>query len=120
MKVLGNIIWFVFGGFIAALIWAIFGLLLCLTIVGIPFGLQFFKFAEFVIWPFGNEVNINFDKHPILNILWLILFGWEKALGYLIIGLLFCITIIGIPFGLQWFKLARLALLPFGATIKST
>ena len=120
MKFIGNIIWFILGGFIAALIWLLAGILLCITIIGIPIGLQMFKFASLVIWPFGNEVVINFDKHPILNIIWLIFIGWGNALGYIGFGILFCITIIGIPFGLQWFKLAKLALLPFGATIKST
>jgi len=120
MSLIGNIIWFIFGGLIAAVVWFFAGILFCLTIIGIPIGMQLFKFAKLVLWPFGNEVIINFDRHPILNILWLIFFGWETALGYIFIGLFFCLTIIGIPFGLQWFKLSRLALLPFGATIKST
>lgn len=120
MKILGNIIWFLFGGFLAALIWFILGVLLCISVIGIPIGLQFFKFAKLTIWPFGNDVSIDFNKHPILNILWIIFLGWETALGYIIIGALFCVTIIGIPFGLQWFKLSKLALIPFGATIKST
>ena len=119
MKVLGNIVWLIFGGLIAAFLWFLAGLLFCITIIGIPIGLQLFKFAKLVIWPFGNEVVINFDEHPILNIIWIIFVGWETALGYIVIGGLFCITIIGIPFGLQWFKLSKLALLPFGATIKS-
>src|SRR5690554_1279608 len=120
MNLIGNIIWFIFGGLIAAVVWFFVGILFCLTIIGIPIGLQLFKFAKLVLWPFGNEVIINFDRHPILNILWLIFLGWETALLYIFIGLFFCLTIIGIPFGLQWFKLSRLALLPFGATIKST
>ncbi|ABX80707.1 YccF domain-containing protein [Acholeplasma laidlawii] len=120
MKILGNIIWFIFGGLFAGLAWFILGILLCITIIGIPIGLQFFKFAQLVIWPFGNDVNIDFNKHPILNILWIIFLGWETALGYIFIGAIFCMTIIGIPFGLQWFKLSKLALIPFGATIKST
>jgi len=117
MKLLGNIIWFVFGGLIAAILWALLGVLLSITIIGIPLGLQCFKFASLVLFPFGREVNIKFEKHPIANILWAVLFGWEMALGYIGIGILFCITIIGIPFGLQWFKLTTLALFPFGAKI---
>jgi len=117
MRLLGNIIWFVFGGLIAAILWALLGVLLCVTIIGIPLGLQCFKFANLVLFPFGREVKINFDKHPIANILWAVFFGWEIALGYIGIGIFFCITIIGIPFGLQWFKLTTLALLPFGAKI---
>lgn len=119
MRLIGNVIWFVFGGLIAAIVWAILGILISLTIIGIPIGRQFFKFSALVLWPFGKEIVINFDEHPILNILWLIFIGWETALGYIFIGLFFCITIIGIPFGLQWFKLSRLALLPFGARIKT-
>lgn len=118
MKLLGNIIWFVFGGAIAALLWLIAGLLLSITIIGIPFGIQAFKFASLVLFPFGKDVDTRVSEHPIANIIWAILFGWEMALGYLGIGVFFCITIIGIPFGIQWFKLAQLALFPFGAKIK--
>jgi len=118
MKLLGNIIWFVFGGLIAALLWFLLGILLSITIIGIPLGLQCFKFANLVIFPFGRDVTINFEKHPIANILWVIFVGWEMALSYIGIGVFFCITIIGIPFGLQWFKLTTLALFPFGAKIE--
>lgn len=118
MKLLGNLIWFIFGGVIAALLWLILGLLLCVTIIGIPFGLQAFKFAGLVIFPFGKDVDLNFSEHPIINILWAIFVGWEMALGYIGVGVIFCITIIGIPFGIQWFKLAQLCLFPFGAKIK--
>lgn len=119
MNLIGNLIWFIFGGFIAALLWFIAGLLLCVTIIGIPIGLQFFKFARLVLFPFGKEIQINFDRRPILNIIWAILFGWEMMIGYLGIAALFAITIIGIPFAIQWVKLSMLALLPFGAEIKN-
>jgi|SRR5690554_4420661 uncharacterized membrane protein YccF (DUF307 family) len=118
MKLLGNIIWFIFGGLFAAIGWILVGLLFCITIIGIPIGKQCFKFATLVITPFGKDVVTHFDKHPILNILWVIFFGWEMTVGYLFIGVFFIITILGIPFGLQWFKLAKLAFIPFGATIK--
>ncbi len=118
MKILGNLVWFIFGGAIAALLWLIAGLLLCVTIIGIPFGLQAFKFAGLVVFPFGKDIDTRFSEHPIINIIWAILAGWEMMLGYLFFGVIFCITIIGIPFGLQWFKLAQLALFPFGAKIK--
>jgi uncharacterized membrane protein YccF (DUF307 family) len=118
MRLLGNIIWFVFGGLIAALLWMILGILLSVTIIGIPLGQQCFKFAGLMLFPFGKEVDINFEKHPIANILWLVFVGWEMALGYLGIGLFFMITIIGFPFGIQWLKLTKLALLPFGAKIR--
>ena len=118
MTFLANIIWFVFGGLLMALIWFLFGLILCLTIIGIPLGKQFFKLSALVLFPFGKKVETNFEKHPILNIIWMLLFGWEMAISHLFIGLFFFITIIGIPFGKQWFKLTTLALIPFGARIK--
>jgi uncharacterized membrane protein YccF (DUF307 family) len=91
--------------------------ILCITIIGIPFGKQLFKISGFVIWPFRKEIKLDFDKHPIANLIWIILFGWQMALSALFSGIFFCITIIGIPFGMQWFKLMKLSLIPFGATI---
>ena len=117
MKTLGNIIWFLLVGLVSAIAWFLLGVLWCITIIGIPFGRQCFKLARLFIWPFGAVVNTHFDKHPIANILWLIFGGLELVFGYVISGVLFCITIIGIPFGKQCFKLAKLALLPFGADI---
>lgn len=117
MNLLGNIIWLIFGGLIAALAWVIVGVILCITIIGIPFGLQFFKLAKLVLWPFGKKVEIDFDKHPILNIIWILTGALPTVFGYLLASLLFAITIIGIPFAKQWFKLAKLALIPFGAKV---
>ncbi|HOQ09824.1 MAG TPA: YccF domain-containing protein [Syntrophomonadaceae bacterium] len=119
MKLIGNIIWLLIGGIIAAIAWFLSGLVLCITIIGIPFGLQCFKIAGFVLWPFGREISLgHFGAGGLIfNIIWLIVFGWEFAVAHLIIGLFFCITIIGIPFGLQHFKLAQLGLIPFGAQI---
>ncbi len=118
MKTIANILWFLFVGLWYAIGYFLVGLLLCVTIIGIPFGLQCFKFAKLMLAPFGKEVSIHFDKHPIANILWLIFVGWESALGLVIAGAVLCVTIIGIPCGLQCFKFASLALLPFGATIR--
>src|SRR5690606_28307862 len=118
MKLLGNIIWFVFGGLFAAIWWFLLGIFFHFLIITIPFGRQCFKFAKLVIAPFGKEVVTNFDSHPIANILWLIFFGIETFIGYMFIAFIFMITIIGIPFAKQWFKLGKLALIPFGATIK--
>jgi len=118
MRMIGNIIWFVFGGAIAALLWLILGILLSITIIGLPFGLQCFKFAKLVIFPFGTEVKSDFSEHPIMNIIWLIFVGWEMAIAYLTIALGFAITIIGIPFAIQWVKLSILALVPFGSKIR--
>jgi uncharacterized membrane protein YccF (DUF307 family) len=119
MSFIGNIIWLVLGGIIGAVIWFIAGLLLCITIIGIPFGLQCFKIAGFVLWPFGRDVEIgDFGACGLLlNVLWILFLGWELAAYHLAFGALLCITIIGIPFGIQHFKLAMLGLVPFGARI---
>lgn len=115
MNFLGNILWFIIVGFVSFLAWALAGILWCITIIGIPFGIKCFKIGAFSLFPFGKKVRTNFDSHPIANIIWLILFGWEIAIGYFVIGAILFITIIGIPFAKQCFKLASLALLPFGA-----
>lgn len=117
MKTLGNIIWFLLIGLGSAIGWFFLGLLWCVTIIGIPFGLQAFKMAKLVLFPFGKIVKSDFGKHPIANILWLIFGGLELAFSYVIVGVIFCITIIGIPFGKQCFKLATLAAIPFGANV---
>ena len=116
MKTLGNILWLLFGGLMWGFVEFVLGLLWCITIIGIPLGLQLFKIGRFVIWPFGKKVTPvkpNGIK-SFLNILWAILGGWVIALGYLLTGIIFCITIIGIPFGRQYFKIAHFALLPLG------
>ena len=120
MSILGNIIWIIFGGFITSLGWLLAGILCCVTIIGIPFGLQCFKIAGLVLTPFGKQITTSrFGAGSLIgNILWLIFLGWELALGHLIIGVFLCVTIIGIPFGLQHFKLAQLALIPFGLKIR--
>ena len=117
MRTLAIILWFILGGLWLGLGWALTGLLLCITIIGIPLGKQCFKAAKLTFAPFGKDVTCHFNKHPIANLLWVILCGWEMALGYLFSGITCCITIIGIPFGLQAFKLMKLAFLPFGATV---
>lgn len=119
MRVLGNIIWFIFGGLAGGIAWTVAGCLWCITIIGIPVGKQCFKFASLAFFPFGKEVVYGEGMFSfIVNIIWLILFGWEMAVGYLGLGLLYCITIIGIPFGKQCFKLAKLSLMPFGAQVR--
>lgn len=119
MNFIGNIIWLVFGGIIAATLWFLAGLILCITIIGIPFGIQCFKIANFVLWPFGRDVEIgNFGAGGfILNLIWILVFGWELAVAHVIVGIIFFLTIIGIPFGLQHIKFAKLSLVPFGARI---
>ncbi|PKM95437.1 MAG: YccF domain-containing protein [Firmicutes bacterium HGW-Firmicutes-1] len=120
MGCLGNVLWIIFGGFISAIEWLICGLLCCVTVIGIPFGLQCFKISGLVLAPFGRDVQIGeFGAGGLIgNIIWLIFLGWELALSHLIFAGILCITIVGIPFGLQHLKLAKLALLPFGAKIQ--
>ena len=123
MKTIGNILWLILAGIWLAIGYAVFGLLMCITIIGIPFGIQAFKLAGFVLWPFGRTV-VPVQGEPgalevVFNILWLLLAGWELFLLSLATGVLLCITIIGIPFGIQAFKLSILALWPFGRTVVS-
>ena len=119
MSFIGNILWFVFGGFLSGLAWLVSGLLWCLTIIGIPYGMQCFKFASLSFSPFGKEVVYGGGAFSTLaNIVWIIFFGIPMAIGNLTVGLVWCLTIVGIPFGLQFFKIARLALTPFGARIE--
>jgi uncharacterized membrane protein YccF (DUF307 family) len=118
MNLLGNIIFFVFGGFIIFLGYILGGLLLCLTIIGIPFGIQCFKLAVGVLAPFGREVRIIDPPESVfsvfLNIIWIILPGLELAIMHLLLAAFFALTIIGIPLAAQHIKLLPLALLPFG------
>jgi uncharacterized membrane protein YccF (DUF307 family) len=119
MSLIGNIIWIVFGGFFPALLWFFSGLLICVTIIGIPFGIQCLKISWVSLLPFGKTINPGrFGATGfILNVIWILVVGWAVAVSHFGLGLLFCITIIGIPFGIQHFKLALLSLLPFGAEI---
>ena len=118
MRLLGNLLWFIFGGLVAGLSWVIAGILWCITIIGIPVGLQCFKFASLAFFPFGKEINYGGGGiSMIANIIWLIVTGIPMAVADVIWGCILCITIIGIPFGKQFFKLAKLSLMPFGATI---
>lgn len=118
MKTLGNILWFLLGGFISGLMWCLCGLLWCITIIGIPYGIQCFKFSQISFWPFGREIRYQMGVgRIIINILWFIFGGFEMALVNFLFGILWCVTIVGIPFGLQFFKIAKLALAPFGAHV---
>ena len=122
MNLFGNLIWLIFGGFFAALGYFIGGILLCITVVGIPWGLQCFKMAELVLWPFGKEV-VSSSKNTgclstLFNIVWLLSGGLYSALVHVIFGLLLTITIIGIPFARQHFKLIEISMMPFGKTVR--
>ncbi len=118
MRLLGNILWFVFAGFWLWLGWSLAGLLWCITIVGIPWGAQCFKFARLMCTPFGKEVDFGGGIVSFaLNLVWLIVSGLPLCIEAVAIGLLLCITVVGIPFGTQCFKYAKLALMPFGSKI---
>lgn len=122
MSLLGNIIWLIFGGFIAGLGYILGGIGLCLTIIGIPFGLQSIKLGFAVFAPFGKELVELDDANGILpmifNLIWLVLFGWEIALAHLASAGILAITIIGLPFAWQHIKLIPLSLLPFGRDLR--
>lgn len=121
MNLIGNLIWILFGGFLIFLEYLIGGLILCLTIVGIPFGIQLFKLAVASLVPFGTVVahppSSTGCLYTLMNILWIVFGGIWVALTHFVFGLLLCITLIGIPFGRQHFKLMALAFTPFGKTI---
>jgi len=118
MSLLGNLIWLIFGGFLSGLGYIVGGVLLCLTIVGIPFGIQAMKLGGATMTPFGRKVvedsNPNTVLKTIFNLIWMILFGWEIALTHLVHAAILAITIIGLPFAKQHIKLIMLALFPFG------
>ena len=101
MNLLGNLIWLIMGGLITALMYWVAGLLLCLTIIGIPFGVQLFKIGNMVLWPFGHDLvpkeNASGCLNVVFNILWILLGWWEIALTHLVFGLILCCTIVGIP-----------------------
>ena len=120
MSCLGNIIWFIFGGFLNAIGWFFTGILWCITIIGIPIGLQCFKMAGLQLAPFGKEVvETNFGIGSLfLNILWIIFGGLELCIANLLSAFFLCITIVGIPFAAQSLKLAKLSLMPFGKEIR--
>ncbi len=125
MKTLGNIIWVIFGGFMIALEYFIAGFLLMITIIGIPFGIQSFKLGILALWPFGSKVVSDSDGLPtgclnlVMNIIWIIIGGFWIALTHLFWAIVFCITSIGITFGMQHFKLIHLALFPLGKKIET-
>ena len=121
MRLIGNILWIIFGGFISALGWLLTGCLWCITIIGIPVGLQCFKLASISLNPFGKEIRYEGEAVSfLLNVIWFLVSWWLLALGNFLLGLVLCITIVGIPFGKQFFKIAKLALRPFGAVVVRT
>ena len=124
MRLLGNLVWLIFGGIIIAVEYFIGSIILMVTIIGIPFGIQTLKMAALAIWPFGRDTRVHSRAsgclYIIMNVIWLLTGGLWIALTHLFFGALLCITIIGIPFGLQHFKLTAIALSPFGRDIINT
>ncbi len=126
IRIIGNILWLIPFGFIAGVGLLFQGALLCMTIIGIPFGLQIFKLANLVFCPFGADIYRKEGRQSVgclasgMNVVWLLIGGLPMALCYFIFGLLLCITIIGIPFGLQYFKLGKLVVAPFGVEVRRT
>lgn len=122
MSILGNIIWLVLGGFVMGLVYILMGVLFCLTVIGIPFGYQLVKLGCFAMLPFGEAPQFPAGSMSCLslvfNIIWIMLGGLELALAHLVLGVLFSITVIGLPFGMQHFKLAKLALMPFSQDVR--
>ena len=121
MNLLGNIIWLLFGGIVIAIQYLIGSIVLMITIVGIPFGRQTLKMAALAIWPFGRYTVVHSRAsgclYILMNVIWLLFGGLWIAVSHAVFGLILCITIIGIPFGLQHFKLTAIALSPFGRDI---
>ena len=123
MKFLGNILWLIFGGIIIAIIYYFVGLLMCISLIGIPFGVQLFKLGTYALWPFGHEL-VNGPNEPgclsvMMNLIWLVCGWWEIAILHFAFGLLFFVTIVGIPWGLQHFKMAIATVFPFGKEIRN-
>ena len=121
MNLFGNIIWLIFGGLMAALGYFLGGIVLCVTVIGVPWGLQCFKLAGFVLWPFGKKVISDSDTMGCLNIffnlIWILCGGLYTAIVHIVMGAVLCLTIIGIPWGKQHFKLVEISLMPFGKRI---
>ncbi len=121
MKTIGNVLCFVLCGVWLGIAYLLAGLLSCVTIIGIPFGIQSFKLAGYVMWPFGRELvessGHRFSK-GVMNIVWIVIGGFWLAIGHVLFGVVLCITILGIPFGLKNFSMARLALFPFDYSVE--
>lgn len=123
MSLIGNIIWFVFGGFVMGLGWWIAALLAAITIIGIPWAIAAFRIGAFSFWPFGRQIvdrpsgTVSAAGAAIGNLIWALLAGWWLALGHLIAAAMCAVTIIGIPFAFQHLKLAMLSFFPFGKEI---
>ncbi|MCX6524552.1 MAG: YccF domain-containing protein [Actinobacteria bacterium] len=121
MRTIGNVIWFILCGVWLGIAYILAGIVSCITIIGIPFGIQSFKLAGYVMWPFGRQLvespGNRFSK-GVFNIIWIIFGGIWLAITHVIFGILLCITILGIPFGIKNFSMAKLALFPFDFSVE--
>jgi uncharacterized membrane protein YccF (DUF307 family) len=131
VRLILNILWFILGGWISGTLWILAGVLLAITIVGLPWSMAAFRIASFSYWPFGRQVVSRAELSRrgdlgtgplglLLNILWFIFGGWYLALHHIVLGIGLCVTIIGIPFGLQHLKLAIISLAPVGKAVVET
>lgn len=131
MRLILNILWFILGGWLSGTLWILSGVLLAITIVGLPWAMAAFRIASFSYWPFGRQVvsraelsrRGDLGTGPVgflLNILWFVFGGWYLALHHIVLGIGLCVTIIGIPFGLQHLKLAIISLAPVGKAVVET
>ena len=122
MRLILNLIWLVLCGWWMAIAYAVAGLICFVLIITIPFGIAAFRIAGYVLWPFGRQIEVRGDAgigSLIGNIIWILLLGWELALGHLISGIAMCLTIIGIPLGLANFKIIPISIMPLGVRITS-
>ena len=122
MNFLGNLIWLIMGGLVTAVMYWIAGIVMCITIIGIPFGVQLVKIGTLSLWPFGHDLTPIAGSESsclqiVFNVLWIALGWWEIALTHLTFGLILCCTIVGIPWGIQHFKLAMASIIPFGKEV---
>jgi uncharacterized membrane protein YccF (DUF307 family) len=120
MRFIGNVLWFVLAGWWLAVLYALAGLLACVLIVTIPFGIAAFRLAGYALWPFGRRVVVHGGAGvPSLlgNVVWILLFGWELFVAHVLAGVVLCLTIVGIPFGVASLKMAGLALVPLGTRV---
>ncbi len=120
MRLILNVFWLIFGGLFLALGYALAGVVACVLIITIPFGLAAFRMANYALWPFGRTIERKETAgvgSMIGNVIWIVLFGWWLAIGHLSLGIVQCVTIIGIPLGLANFKLIPISLFPLGSRI---
>jgi uncharacterized membrane protein YccF (DUF307 family) len=120
VRTLGNVLWFLLAGWWLAILYAVAGVIACVLVITIPFGIASFRLAGYALWPFGRRIEVHRGAGVaslLGNVLWIVLFGWELFLAHVLAGLLLCVTIVGIPFGVASFKMAGLALVPLGVRI---